>query len=120
MLVAVVILVLSNVLVVAVVVAAARGRLAPNALAGLRIPSVMESAATWQAGHRAALPAVVVGCALATVASVLPLVTGWTDGEAAASILIACGALLAGTAVGGVAAHRAAGRVERDAEVAGR
>jgi hypothetical protein len=111
MLVAVVILVLSYAVVIGVVTAAARGQLGVNALAGIRIPSVTASDAAWRAGHRASLPAVVVGCAVGTVATVLPLVTGWREVAAGASILVGCGALLAGTTVGAVSAHRAAVRV---------
>jgi hypothetical protein len=56
--------------------AAARGWLGVNHLAGIRFRHVMASPEAWQAGHRAALVPVTVGCALAVGSIVVPLVVG--------------------------------------------
>lgn len=88
--------------------AAARGRLGVNHLAGIRFRHVMASPEAWQAGHRAALVPVTVGCALAVGSIVVPLVVGPSEEAiafwAAGSMIV----LLFGTLVGAWRADQAA------------
>lgn len=89
--------------------AAARGRLGVNHLAGIRFAHVMASPEAWQAGHRAALVPVAVGCALAVVAAVVPVVaTGLPAGARGAWIVGSTIALLVGVLGGAWRADRAA------------
>ncbi len=48
-------------LLVVVTMRAGHGKIPPNSLIGIRLPSVRRSAAAWQAGHKAAVPAAWVG-----------------------------------------------------------
>ena len=59
-----------------------------NHLAGIRFRHVMASTGAWQAGHRAALVPVTVGCALAVGSVVVSLVVGpWRADRAASDVL---------------------------------
>jgi hypothetical protein len=89
--------------------AAARGRLGVNHLAGIRFAHVMASPQAWRAGHRAALVPVTVGCALAVVSAVVPVVvSGLTDGAQGAWIVGSMIVLLVGVLGGAWRADRAA------------
>lgn len=108
-------LVLGGLVVGLVVRRAASGRLGPNHWAGIRIPSMMRSAAAWQAGHRAARPLTdigAVGMAAAGVA-VLPIRTGGLFGVV---VCAGVGWALVWLLVGSRRASRAA-RVVDDATV---
>lgn len=89
--------------------AAARGRLGVNHLAGIRFAHVMASPAAWQAGHRAALVPVTVACALAVATAVVLVVAGGlSDGAQGAWIVGSMVVLLVGVLVGAWRADRAA------------
>ena len=88
--------------------AAARGRLGVNHLAGIRLQHVMASPEAWQAGHRAALVPVTVGCALAVGSVVVPLVMGPSEDAMATWEIGSMVALLFGTLVGAWRADQAA------------
>ena len=91
--------------------AAARGRLGVNHLAGIRFRHVMASPEAWQAGHRAALVPVTVGCALAVGSVVVPLVMGPSEDAMAIWAIGSMAALLFGTLVGAWRADQAATNV---------
>lgn len=89
--------------------AAARGRLGVNHLAGIRFPHIMASPEAWRAGHRAALLPVTVGCALAVVTAIVPAaVSGLSDGAQGAWIVGSMIVLLIGVLGGAWRADRAA------------
>lgn len=88
--------------------AAARGRLGVNHLAGIRFHHVMASPEAWQAGHRAALVPVTIGCALAVGSIVVPLVVGPTEDAIAIWAIGSMVVLLFGTLVGTWRADQAA------------
>lgn len=89
--------------------AAARGRLGVNDVAGIRFAHVMASPAAWRAGHRAALVPVTVGCALAVVTAVVPVVVrGLSEGAHGAWIVGSMVVLMVGVLGGAWRADRAA------------
>jgi hypothetical protein len=99
--------------------AAARGRLGVNQLAGIRFPHVMESPETWRAGHRAALVPVTVGCVLAVGAAFVPVLVSLGEGVEVLWIVVSIAAMLLGTLIGGWRADRAASAVSASAPPAG-
>jgi uncharacterized membrane protein len=87
---------------------AARGSLPLNPVAGLRLPSTMRSPEAWQAGHRAALPTVVVTVAVILLASIAAFVDT-SDVDRAVVVSLSCaGVLVLGMIVACVLASRAA------------
>jgi hypothetical protein len=108
MVVASLIVALAALLVGVVTQGCASGWIPLNHVAGFRIPSVMASPTTWRAGHRAAAAAVWAGAVVAAVLALAPLLTGAPEDTASALVIAACAVLLAGVAVGGLLAHRAA------------
>ncbi|MBD8078393.1 SdpI family protein [Cellulosimicrobium arenosum] len=99
------------VLVWAMTLAAARGVLPANGLAGIRTPATQRSEAAWEAAHRAALPVVSVAAVLVVAAGVVVLLAGMPDGvtpEAAGLTLL--GAQAVAVVVAAVVADRAARR----------
>ncbi|MET4052580.1 hypothetical protein ABID81_001950 [Frigoribacterium sp. PvP054] len=89
--------------------AAARGRLGVNHVAGIRFDHVLASPEAWQAGHRAALVPVTVGCALAVVTATVPVVArGLSEGAQGAWIVGSTIVLLVGVLGGAWRADRAA------------
>jgi len=89
--------------------AAARGRLGVNHLAGIRLQHVMASPEAWQAGHRAALVPITVTCALTAGAAFVPvLVRGLTEGAQGAWVIGSTVVLLIGALVSAGVANRAA------------
>lgn len=95
--------------------AAARGRLGVNQLAGIRFRHVMESPETWRAGHRAALVPVAIGCALAVGAAFVPVAVPLREGVEALWIIVSIVCLLLGTLVGAWRADQAATAVSASA-----
>jgi hypothetical protein len=95
--------------------AAARGRLGVNQLAGIRFRHVMESPETWRAGHRAALVPVTIGCALAVVAAFVPVLLSLREGVEALWIVVSIAAMLLGTLIGALRADQAASAVSASA-----
>ncbi|ROS56396.1 hypothetical protein [Frigoribacterium sp. PhB118] len=92
--------------------AAARGRLGVNHLAGIRLQHVMASPEAWQAGHRAALVPITVTCALTAGAAFVPVVVGGlTEGAQGAWVIGSTVVLLIGALVSAGVANRAAGDV---------
>jgi hypothetical protein len=98
--------------------AAARGRLGLNQLAGIRFPHVMESPETWRAGHRAALVPVTIGCALAVVAAFVPVLLSLREGVEALWIVVSIAAMLLGTLIGAWRADQAASAASASAPTA--
>jgi hypothetical protein len=89
--------------------AAARGRLGVNHLAGIRLQHVMASSEAWQAGHRAALVPITVSCALMAGAAFVPVVVGeLTEGTQGAWVIGSTVVLLIGALVSAGLANRAA------------
>lgn len=88
--------------------AAARGRLGLNQLAGFRSAHVMASPEAWRVGHRAAFVPVAVGCALAVGSVVVPLVVGLPDVTVAFWAVGSMVVLMIGTLVGTWRADQAA------------
>ena len=101
-----VVLIVVAVVVAGATVACATGRIPVNSFVGIRIRSVMMNEKTWRAGHRAALPAELIG-AVVTVGIAL---TGFLSAPAAAPVLSigATIALVGSTLIAAVFAHRAA------------
>jgi len=121
MLMGVLVIVLAIVAVVVTTVAAAVGRLGPNPFAGLRFGHVRDSPAAWRAGHRAAVPLVVVGGLVAIACVGAPVVGGWSDDAAAPAILAGMGVLLVSVLAGTWRANTAARAVsEGEGRGAGR
>ena len=121
MLMGVLVIVLAIVAVVVTTVAAAVGRLGPNPFAGLRFGHVRDSPAAWRAGHRAAVPLVVVGGLVAIACVGAPVVGGWSDDAAAPAILAGTGVLLVSVLAGTWRANTAARAVsEGEGRGAGR
>jgi hypothetical protein len=89
--------------------AAARGRLGVNHLAGIRLEHVMSSPEAWQAGHRAALVTITVTCALTAGTAFVPVVVGGlTEGAQGAWVIGSTVVLLIGALVSAGVANRAA------------
>ena len=93
--------------VTGVTIACGTGRVPVNSFVGIRIRSVMMNADTWRAGHRAALPAELIG----TVVTVGIVLAGFLPSAAAAAPALAAGATIAlvgSTLIAAIFAHRAA------------
>lgn len=89
--------------------AAARGRLGVNHLAGIRLQHVMASPKAWQAGHRAALVPITVTCVLTAGVAFVPVVVGGlTEGAEGAWVIGSTVVLLIGALVSAGVANRAA------------
>ncbi|MBD8141228.1 SdpI family protein [Frigoribacterium sp. CFBP 13605] len=89
--------------------AAARGRLGVNHLAGLRLQHVMASPEAWRAGHRAALVPITVTCAITAGVAFVPVVVGGlTEGAQGAWVIGSTVVLLLGALVSAGVANRAA------------
>lgn len=89
--------------------AAARGRLGVNHLAGIRLQHVMASPEAWRAGHRAALVPMTVTCALTAGAAFVPVVAGGlTEGAEGAWVIGSAVVLLIGALASAGVANRAA------------
>ena len=94
-------------ILVGITIGCARGQIPVNSLAGIRLRSVMMNDSTWRAGHRAALPAELIGGATTVVVALSALVVPSAD---AAQLLSIGGTviLLGSTIVAGFLANRAA------------
>ncbi|MET4702559.1 SdpI family protein [Frigoribacterium sp. UYMn621] len=94
-------------IIVGITIGCARGLIPVNSLAGIRLRSVMINDSTWRAGHRAAVPAELIGGAATVVVALSALVVRSAD----AAQLLSIGAtviLLGSTVVAGFLANRAA------------
>ena len=101
--------------------AAARGRLGPNQVGGMRTPATMASPEAWRAAHQAALPwseRTAMACLLLTAVAVAVAVAGYPD-WGFGLVLAAALVMLAGTVYGAVVGHRVAKQV-RDGGRTGR
>ncbi|PPI25187.1 hypothetical protein C5D34_11970 [Rathayibacter sp. AY1B1] len=105
----VLVLVFAAAAVVAAVECAARGRLGPNNLVGIRAASVMASDEAWQRGHQAARPCVWIGALLAVTGGSLSLVVDPTHSNA--FVLAGLSAFLIFVLLGSAIAVRAARQV---------
>lgn len=105
----VLVLVFAAAAVVAAVECAARGRLGPNNLVGIRAASVMASDEAWQRGHQAARPCVWIGTFLAVTGGSLSLVVDPTHSNA--FVLAGLSAFLIFVLLGSAIAVRAARQV---------
>ena len=65
MIVASVVILAAEILVVVVVFGCASGRIGVNQIAGIRIRNVMASDDAWRVGHKAAIPATLIGSGVA-------------------------------------------------------
>ncbi|QNE48237.1 hypothetical protein F1C58_15910 [Glaciihabitans sp. INWT7] len=94
-------------IVVAITIACARGTIPVNSLAGIRLRTVMINDSTWRAGHRAALPAELIGAGATVVVALAALVVPSSD---TAQLLSIGGTviLLGSTVIAGFVANRAA------------
>ena len=88
--------------------ACAAGRIPVNQLAGIRIPSVMSSAAAWRTGHRAALPATWIGAIAAFVLAAISFSPALPESAQSGFVIAAAIVLVGAVVVGGVFANRAA------------
>lgn len=89
--------------------AAARGRLGVNHLAGIRLQHVMASPEAWQAGHRAAFVPITVTCVLTAGTAFVPVVVGGlTEGAQGAWVIGSTVVLLIGALVSAWVANGAA------------
>ena len=88
--------------------ACAIGRIPVNRFAGIRIPSVMSSAAAWRAGHGAALPATRVGAIAAFVLAAISFSPVLPESAQSGFVIAAAIVLVGAVIVGGVFANRAA------------
>ena len=98
-------LAVAPVVVAAVAVLAATGRLRRNSVAGIRIPSLYASDAAWRIGHRAAVLPTVAAAVICVVLAVAELVD--PDFDVVGSILQTV-VLILGVLVGTALASRAA------------
>ena len=86
---------------------AASGWLRPNRWIGYRSDSLLQNAVTWEAGHRAALPLVVITSAVALLLAITGLLLPWIIAKAAVMFLAAV-TLFGGGLRGQVVADQAA------------
>lgn len=112
-LVAVVLVVLASITATAAV-AAADGAGRRNRTAGIRIPSVMRSPATWTAGHLAARPPILSGSKLSGTLAVLSVALTPYGVLYFAALAASVLALLGGVGYGTYAARKAALTVAHD------
>lgn len=106
-----VLLIVGALVIAGVVQACATGRIGPNAIAGIRMPSVLVNEKTWRVGHQAALLATWSTSALAALFGGFALFSGSSQANMGLYVLIGAGILLAGTIWGSVVAHMAAVKV---------
>jgi len=110
MLISAIVLLVAYGVIAVVVEGCANGRIGPNAVAGLRTPTIMANETTWRVGHRAARLPMLIGTAAAAVCAVAMF---FVDGESTQSLLagVSVALMLVGVIVGARAGTRAAGTV---------
>lgn len=116
MVVASVVLLAANIVIAVISVLCASGHIPVNPMVGIRTRTVKASEAAWTAGHRAALPATVIGAGVAAalaVASLFPLGAETQSALLLAAAIVTVVALL----VGAVFANRAATAVLEQGDI---
>ena len=99
---------LFDVTVVMVTRAAATESIGRNHVAGIRLPSLMRSDASWRAGHQAAYPPTVIGAVVSAVVAVVSVALSATVTPYVVALAASIGSALVGITIGVVRAHRAA------------
>lgn len=107
MLISGVVLLAAYVVIAVVVLGCANGRIGPNPVAGIRIPTIMANEQTWRVGHRAARVPTLLGIVAGSACVALSF---FADSEAERSLLTGLSVLLmlVGLIVGAAAGMKAA------------
>lgn len=106
-----VVLIIGALVIAGSVQACATGRIGPNPIAGIRLPSVMASDAAWRAGHAAAAIPHWVTSGLAILFAGFGLFAANTNADMILYVIISAVILAVGTVWGAMVAHRAAVKV---------
>lgn len=110
MIVASVVCLAADILVVVVVFGCASGRIGVNQMAGIRTRNVMASDEAWRVGHKAAIPATLIGSGVA--AGLVAMSFFPFDRDTQGGLILAGAVVLViGLATGAVFANRAAVKV---------